>query len=215
LAFPFQAMATIRNLLFDLGNVIIDLDIPATENALRALLGPHMQSSFARNEQFGILRDYELGLLPEAEFFAGFRELAGSPVPDEVIRNAWNALLTGIPQPRLHMLETLRRDYQVFLLSNTNYTHLQWVYEYLERTYGITDFDTRFFDKPYYSHEIHLRKPDAEVYQYVLQDAGILGSETLFIDDNASNIEGAAECGLQVHHHSRGTIEDILPGLLS
>ena len=188
MGFLLQAMPEIRNLLFDLGNVIIDLDIPATETALRELLGGREMSSFSRNEQLGLFHEYELGNISEVIFFRQFRELTESSIPDSEIRRVWNAMLLDIPLPRLHMLQRLRADYQVYLLSNTNDTHLKWVYAFLKRRYGITDFDTRFFDKPYYSHLINLRKPDIAVYEFVLADACLRPAETLFIHDNSDNI---------------------------
>ncbi|MCB0707210.1 MAG: HAD family phosphatase [Saprospiraceae bacterium] len=207
-------MAHINNILFDLGNVIIDLDIPATENALKQLLGPDFKSSFTKNEQHGLFQDYELGLIPESEFIFGFQTLVGEAIDPAEIKRIWNALLVGIPRKRLDMLEQLRKDYGVFLLSNTNHTHLVWVYNYLEKTYGITDFDTRFFDKPYYSHLINLRKPNRDVYEFVLADSQLQASQTLFIDDNLANVEGARSCGMQAYHHTMGDIVDLMPSLL-
>ncbi|MBR9920413.1 MAG: HAD family phosphatase [Bacteroidetes bacterium] len=204
----------LKNIIFDLGNVIIDLDIPATENELRKLLGPAFKGSFQKNEQHGIFRDYELGLITEDQFIRGFREILGQNIPAKEIIRIWNALLAGITKERFELLENLRNDYRVFLLSNTNYTHIQWVYKYLKETWNITDWDNRFFDKPYYSHEINLRKPDREIYEYVLRDSNMNPSETLFIDDNKQNVLAAAELGIHILHHPEGEIADILPGYL-
>ena len=104
------------------------------------------------------------------------------------------------------MLSRLKEKYNVYLLSNTNKTHVDWVDGYLKTVYGfsIQDFDERFFHKSYYSHLIHLRKPNDNIYEFVLQNAGIRAEYTLFIDDNAHNIEGAKRIGLQTILHPVG-----------
>ena len=121
-------------------------------------------------------------------------------------------MLLGLPAHRLALLTELRQaGYGVYLLSNTNQTHLNWVREYLQREYDCTDFDTRYFDRVYYSHLLHRRKPDVATYTHVLQDAGIRAEDTLFIDDNAANVEGARAAGLQAHHHADGRdVEEVV-----
>ena len=195
-------MLPIRNLLFDLGNVLIDLDLARSDRLLRARLGERYTASFVANEQAGVFERYELGQISEAEFLGHLRPYGGT---DSELIAAWNAMLIGLPAHRLKMLEDLRAEgYGVYLLSNTNATHLDWVRAYLRRTYGITDFDGHYFDNAYYSHLIQRRKPDVATYEWVLQDAGIEAVTTLFIDDNLANVEGARAAGLRAHHHADG-----------
>ena len=122
-------------------------------------------------------------------------------------------MLLQIPVHRFTMLRRLKEKYNVFLLSNTNETHINWVDGYLRTVYNFTieDFDARYFHKSYYSHLINLRKPNTNIYDYVLQDAGLKAEETLFIDDNFHNIEGAKKVGLQTYLHPIGfEIADVL-----
>jgi glucose-1-phosphatase len=109
------------------------------------------------------------------------------------------------------MLERLAKKYTLYVLSNTNQTHIDWVHEDLKKNHHISEYEQRFFTKVYYSHEIHLRKPDVEIYEYVLQNANLNAAETLFIDDNYDNVQAAQSIGIQVIHHLLGNeIVDIL-----
>ena len=195
-------MPPIRHFLFDLGNVLIDLDLARSDRMLRALLGERYTASFVANEQAGVFEQYELGQISEADFLTHLRQYGGT---DSELIAAWNAMLIGLPTHRLDMLDELRaKGYGVYLLSNTNATHIDWVTDYLKRAHGITDFSGQYFDKAYYSHLIHRRKPDVATYEWVLQDAGIDAATTLFIDDNLANVEGARAAGLRAHHHADG-----------
>ena len=195
-------MPPVRHFLFDLGNVLIDLDLAASDRQLRALLGDRYTASFSTNEQRGLFERYELGQLDEAAFL---RQLDPTGEQHAALIEAWNAMLLGLPAHRLRLLDELReRGYGVYLLSNTNATHLMWVRTHLRRTYGIVDFDGRYFERAYYSHLMHRRKPDVATYEWVVADAGIPPAETLFIDDNPANVEGARAAGLRAHHHADG-----------
>ncbi len=207
-------MSKIKNIIFDLGNVLIDLDIPATERQLHELLGSNANASFVNNEQPGFFEDYELGLISEVEFVKSIQARAKDPVKYTDVIRIWNALLIGIPAHRFEMLEKLRKSHRVFLLSNTNYTHLAWIHAYLLNTHGIGDFEDRFFEKAFYSHLMHLRKPNYAIYKSVLSAGEMLPDETLFIDDNLSNVLGAAECGIHIHHHQQGDISEVITELL-
>ena len=138
--------------------------------------------------------------MSEQEFVDALRYHARTPATQQEIIDAWNAMLVGIPAHRFDFLRSLS-DYRLFLLSNTNATHLAWVEAHLqsEHAMSLTDFNI-FFEKAYYSHLIRLRKPGTEIYDFVLKDAELDPAETLFIDDNAENIEGAKAVGLQTIH---------------
>ncbi len=198
-------MKKIRNLVFDFGNVLLNLDMSATEKQMQALVGDAYNFSAERNAYPAFFEEYEVGKISEAEFFAGLQQMQ----PDKNLsagdlKAAWNAMLLDIPPARLEMLERLRKKYRVFLLSNTNKTHIDFVMNYLRRTHGITDWDSRFFDKVYYSHLVKMRKPGADIYNFVRADANLKAEETLFIDDNAANIETAAKLGWQTILHDDG-----------
>lgn len=194
----------IKNIIFDLGNVIIDLDLAKTDRELEYSLGQGYLERLKSIDKIDIFNRFEMGLCDEREFIETLQSVANQSVSYRRLVDAWNAMLLRTPLHRLEMLESLKTKYQIFLLSNTNETHLAWVMDDLEKMYGITDFDIRYFHKPYYSHLINLRKPNLDIYEYVLNDAGLKASETLFIDDNADNIEGAKKIGINTFHHKIG-----------
>jgi glucose-1-phosphatase len=197
----------IENIIFDLGNVIIDLDIDRTYQHLKHWLGEGYALKLKNiRPDDDIFIQFEIGKISEETFFETLRSTSDTPLSIRQLKEAWNAMLIQIPPQRFDMLLRLKSQYNVFLLSNTNSTHVDWVDGYLKTVYGfsIEDFDERYFHKSYYSHLIHLRKPDEAIYEYVLQDAGIKPQNTLFIDDNAQNIEGAKKVGLHTILHPIG-----------
>ena len=128
---------------------------------------------------------------------------------DEQIDQAWNSMLFDIPQERIELLRALKEKYNLFLLSNTNAIHIREVNSILLRDTSVDNLE-KLFNKIYYSYQIQLAKPSADFYSYVLQDAGILAEESIFIDDIADNIRGAKQLGIQtVHLQAPATILDI------
>lgn len=204
-------MSTIRNILFDLGNVIIDLDIPRTESALKKLLGAAADEVLGYFESRDLFAQYEIGKIKEETFLWAFQHAAKKSLDPLDLIKAWNAMLLGIPQQRLEMLEKLKEQYRLYLFSNTNETHLRWVRLYLRRNFNMYDFDERYFQKSYYSHLIGMRKPDVSAFEFILKDAGISGAETLFIDDMAENVAGAKKVGMKtIHLLNSADLENIL-----
>lgn len=211
---------SIRHLIFDLGNVIIDLDIPRTEQAFRALLGEHFARSYQQIQLERIFDRYEVGEMDEAAFLQQLQAAAHPFIADDqALIDAWNGMLLGIPPQRFQLLTDLReRGYGIYLFSNTNATHLRWVDTHLRAQHGmsIEEFDRRYFDKAYYSHLIRQRKPHTAAFRFVVEDAGLLVEESVFIDDNADNIAGARAIGLHTLHHAIGQeIAEVLPAWLN
>ncbi len=206
----------IKNIIFDLGNVLIDLDLERTDRELERVLGKNFKDKLRDRGSEKVFEAFELGQISEAKFLSILSRASEKPVTELEIIAAWNAMLIGFEPIRFMLIETLESlGYQMFVLSNTNQIHLRWVYQRLQYKHRIKDFDQRFFIKTYYSHLIHLRKPSIDIYKFVLSDANLLASETLFIDDNADNIRGAAAAGLQTFLHPIGVeIGTTLPPLL-
>lgn len=197
----------IKTIVFDLGNVIIDLDIERTWLSLQHHLGDGFAEKIKAIYPNGdIFIDYEVGLISEKTFFDTLQNAAEHPLSIRTLTEAWNAMLLTINPIRFKMLTDLKEKYTVFLLSNTNETHVNFVDGYLQTVYGfsIEAFNTRYFHRVYYSHLIHLRKPNRNIYDYVINDAQISPSETLFIDDNADNIKGVIEAGWHGYLHPIG-----------
>ena len=180
----------------------MDLDFQRTYDALsfwikNDLIYPQLPEHIKK-----LVWEFETGKMNTETFIWNIQHLCSDPKPqgyDVVL--AWNAMLLGWDDKKFEFLDQLRKKYKVFLLSNTNTLHLEWVGRDLKSKHGITDFETRFFDKTYYSYEIGLHKPDPAIYQYVLSDAGIKAEESVFIDDSMVNIQAAAALGIHVYHH--------------
>lgn len=185
-----------QNIIFDFGNVLFDLDLGATDREIRRLLGDHYAAAREKLLADDVFRLYEVGGLSTEEFVDALRRASGQRLSAEQVVAAWNSIFIGMPRERFDMLLRLRRHYPVFLLSNINDLHANWIDGYMGRAHGLTDFQSRYFDGVYYSHLIRLRKPDREIYEYVLADAELLPGQTVFIDDLEPNIQAAQELGI-------------------
>ena len=195
----------IKNIIFDLGDVILNIDIPKTVRAFAELSGrsdQHLHRVFTENELF---RKFETGSLSEEGFRNLVREILEMPdLADTDIDNAWNALLLDIPPARIGLLEKLADRYQLYLLSNTSSIHITKVNQILHTTSGIEDL-RHLFKKLYFSYEMGIMKPDPQIYLNVLEDAGIEAAQTLFLDDNQANIEAAGKLGINIIHVQKPT----------
>lgn len=189
----------VKNLIFDLGGVIIDLNVEKTKEAFALMSGKpisEVQEILANSSEFLL---YEKGLISDQEFRNSVRHLLKTDATDLEIDAAWNAMLGGIPGNRIELLKKLRNNYQLFLLSNTNNIHLVCFNEIVKSACGSSSLNP-YFDRAYFSHIVNMRKPDAEIYNLVLNDNNLLAHETLFLDDNTSNLEGASQLGIQTYH---------------
>jgi glucose-1-phosphatase len=190
---------SIKNIIFDFGGVIINLDYKATYGAFESLGVKDLESIISKSHQTGIFDDFEKGLISPNQFRKGMMEISKVPVSDTEFDWAWNQILLDIPQERLEKIVALKKDYNVFLLSNTNKIHYDYYLNDLQEINGFESFDT-IFQKAYFSHEINMRKPDAEIYEFVLNDSNLVPEESLFIDDTEINTKAASTLGIQIHH---------------
>lgn len=199
---------TFKNIIFDLGGVLLDLDFKRMNRQFYSLGIQDFEGYFTLKKQSGFFEDLELGLLTPAEFYERLRQESQIDLEDGVIEEAWNLLLKDFDKERMRYLERLSKKYNIFLFSNTNSIHAQcFEQKCLDQTGRSLE---SYFEKVFYSHGLHLRKPDKESFLEVLRLAGLQASETLFIDDNASNIAGAQESGLQtIHLQSPRTVLDL------
>ncbi len=192
----------IKNLIFDFGGILLDLDFGKCDNAFKRLFNIEFEKRDYTPQFYKIFDDYEQGFYSEDTYLYRLQTLANHAISERNIVDAWNGMLVQIPKHRLDFLVKLRQEYKVYLLSNTNFTHIQWVHKYLKSAYGIIDFETRFFDHVYYSYEVKMRKPNRDIYEHVLMDAGLHGHESLFIDDTMINIETAKSVGIHAAWHN-------------
>lgn len=187
---------SVKNLIFDLGGVILDLSVEATLNSFAKVSGMEKNESkrlFLASPGFEL---YEKGEYGDEEFRDFVRNVYKISASDEVLDACWNAMLLRIPKNKLELLETLKTRYNVYLLSNTNNIHLEYINNVLLPVSG-SNFLDDFFHRAYYSHRMKKRKPDAEIFEHVLSENNFLPHETLFLDDNAQNVEGASKLGIQ------------------
>lgn len=202
-------MQGIKNIIFDLGGVILNINYQLTNEAFTKLGVKNFNELYSQFHGSSLFNGLETGQVSTAEFLAEMHKHVPEAVTDEQLTAAWNAMLLDFPVQRLQLLQQLRQHYSLFLLSNTNAIHLEAFNKLLQESRGIPSLSS-FFDRAYYSHEMGQRKPDKAAYQMVLDENGLNAAETVFIDDLLPNVEGARAVGLQtVHLESPKTILDI------
>jgi epoxide hydrolase-like predicted phosphatase len=182
----------IKNIIFDFGGVILNLSVNATLRRFSELSGQPVDKVIETYHSRPEFLAYEKGLMTNDEFRASLKSIFGITTLDTELDKCWNLMLGDIPQERIQLLKDLRPKYKTFLLSNTNAIHVECFTAKVSLE--------PLFDKVYYSHLMKMRKPDAEIYEFVLNENGIKGEETIFLDDNEANLKGAASVGIQTFH---------------
>ena len=205
-----QIPTTIKNIIFDLGGVILDIDPERSVRAFESLglKGAILTGGWGYKHE--VFLNMEKGLISDEEFRDGVRSLLNKPVADEVIDQAWCAMLVDFPADRVELLKRLKSDFRLYLFSNTNHIHWKAFHSLFQKQHKFSL--SSLFERDYYSHELKNRKPALESFQAVIDQAGLNPSETLFIDDSKENIEGAQQVGLHAIHLSP---EKDLQGLFS
>ncbi len=190
----------IKNIIFDFGDIFINLDKQAPIKAFTDLgltLRPEIES---------INNKYEVGAISSKEFVASYKEWLPNCSEQQII-DAWNSILLDFPESRLNFLKDLARNtnYKLFLLSNTNDLHIDWIKSHVS---FYEDFKNQF-DVFYLSQEIGYRKPNNDIYEFVLNENNIAAHETLFIDDTTPNTITANQLGIHTWNLQPGK-EDII-----
>lgn len=190
-------MAVIKNILFDLGNVLFSIDYKKTTQAFEQLGYKQFDGMYSQYTANALFEAIETGNITNDDFYQHLQNV-NSHVNKAQIKEAWNSMLLHWRVNSVLHLAALGKKYNLYLLSNTNDIHLTAVNELLQSTLQMDNIDG-YFVKAYYSHKIHLRKPHAAVFEFVLNDAKILANETLFVDDSINNIETAQQLGFKTH----------------
>ncbi len=196
-------MGKIKHIIFDLGGVIINLDIPKTIAEFNKLSGRPFETIYTQLQQTPLFDDFDKGRISEKKFFDELKRLLEGPISDEQVLAAWNAMLLDFPLHRLELLNRLKKHYRLFLLSNTNETHVAELEKQLHAAHGYMNLEP-FFEKVYYSCRMNMRKPDREIFEFVLKENNLKPEETLFIDDSPQHIEGALQTGIKAHFLTKG-----------
>ncbi len=189
----------IRNIVLDLGGVILELDVNKSIELLKEL-GLHGEENLdIIFSKYPFFLKFETGRISPDEFIDALSTQLGDHKPKEKIIEAWNAMILGFQPDTLKLLSGLSKEYRMFLLSNTNALHEVYYNDILHMKHGITNL-TDIFEKVYYSHDVNMRKPDHEIFHHVLADSRLNASETLYIDDTEVHVKAAMEVGIQAFH---------------
>ena len=206
-------MKKIDNIIFDLGNVILDIDYQSTIKAFEKIGIENASILYSKSSQTKIFDQLETGKITKEDFILEIQKIIPKASKSEII-NAWNAIIKDLPESRIDILKNLKDKFSIFLLSNTNSIHINDIVKKIGR--GKYDEFYNLFDKVYYSHEVKLRKPDPNIFKLVINENNLKIKNTLFIDDSIQHINSAKKLGLQTYHlnNSIESLETIFPDII-
>ena len=192
----------IKNIIFDLGGVILDIDETVVYKELEKL--GIKTSELAHSKEFiEIMSKFDRGIYTAPTFRKKMKALIGQEkMTDQKFDSIWDAMLLDIPHERIEAIEKVKKHYKIFLMSNTNVIHYDLYVRDLQLRFGYNEFD-ELFNKSYFSFAEHLEKPDPRFFELILDHEGLLPEETLFIDDTVANIETAKSLGIKTYHIRR------------
>tara|TARA_B000000477_G_C6076508_1_gene221184 strand:+ start:27 stop:650 length:624 start_codon:yes stop_codon:yes gene_type:complete len=203
----------IDNIIFDLGNVILNIDYQSTIKAFEKIGIKNAEILYSKSSQTKIFDQLETGKITKEDFILEIQKIIPKASKSKII-NAWNAIIKDLPESRIDILKNLKDKFSIFLLSNTNSIHI----DYIVKKIGGGKYDEFYnlFDKVYYSHEVKLRKPDPNIFKLVINENNLKIKNTLFIDDSIQHINSAKKLGLQTYHlkNSLGSLETIFPDII-
>lgn len=189
-------MQKTKAIIFDLGGVILNIDYNLTRIAFENVGIKNFHEMYSQANADDLFMKLETGHISEEDFYNEVNQRAGLHLSHKEIKMAWNAMLLTFRENSLQFLDSLRSKYQLFLLSNTNHIHLDAFNKIYHSKKREKIFDA-FFDKAYYSCKVGLRKPDANIYEFVLNECQLDAATTLFIDDSTQNVDAAKALGMQ------------------
>src|ERR1700690_2577875 len=203
-------MQKIEAIIFDLGGVILNIDYNLTRNAFEKIGLKNFHNMYSQADADDLFSKLETGKISEQDFYNEFNKRTGLGLSSTQIESAWNAMLLTFREKSLNFLDALKPNYKLFLLSNTNHIHLNAFNKiYLEKKRD-KPFE-EYFDKAYYSCTVGLRKPNADIYEFVLKENELDAGRTLFVDDSAQNVETARALGMQTILLAPGEYIEDLP----
>jgi len=199
-----------KNVIFDLGGVILNIDFKQTALAFAKLGIGNFNEYYTLQSVTPLFEKLEIGAINPQNFYDEFRELVQMPsLTNEQIMHAWNALLLDFPPERIEWLKNVKSRYNIFLLSNTNEIHYNYFTQIYKQQIGNGALDDLFI-KAYYSYQMGLRKPSKEIFEAVMKNENLEAGETVFIDDSESNVLAAASVSMQtIHLPSPKTVLDL------
>lgn len=204
----------IKNIIFDLGGVLLNLNFNNTQQAFIDLGIKDFDRYYTKAKQTGIFDQYETGKVTEDVFCDDLRDLTGLDASDQQIIAAWNAMLLDFPMIRKQLLLNLKEQFNTSLLSNTNETHINAFNKIIAKDIQETSL-APLFHSHFFSNEIALRKPDVKTFEFVLTENDFKPQETLFLDDSIQHIEGAKKAGIHTLHITDTPVEVLFADFLT
>lgn len=186
----------IKNIIFDLGGVLLNIDYDLTLQAFQKLGIKNFNQFYSQAKQSAIFSLLETGKISADIFCNEIRIIGEISSPNNDIIDAWNSMLLDFPQERFDFLKTINKRYNSFLLSNTNSIHLEALNKLILEKNNVSNLNS-YFLATYYSHLVGLRKPHPEIFQHVIDDNNLNPESTLFIDDSVQHVNGAKSIGIQ------------------
>lgn len=194
--FPHSSENPVKNIIFDLGGVLFNIDYKLTINEFVRLGIKNFESVYSQLNQQHLFDRFEKGEITADEFRREINQIASLNLTSGEIDRAWNTMLLGLPDENIRFIERIGKEFRLFLLSNTNQIHTEKFHEMIRLENGLEHLDC-YFEKIYLSHLIGARKPEAKAYQIILEENNLKPAETLFIDDSPQHVEGAIKTGIQ------------------
>ena len=189
-------MKNIEAVIFDLGGVILNIDYNLTRAAFEKAGVHNFDEMYSQSNADDLFSKLETGTISEENFYEQIVKRTAIDISPDLIKKSWNAMLLTFREESLDFLEKIKDKYRLFLLSNTNHIHLKELKNIFNKKNRRNSFES-YFEKAYYSCDINLRKPDVEIFEWILKENNLAAEKTIFIDDSVQNIEAAKQAGLQ------------------
>ena len=197
-------MKSIKNIIFDLGGVILNIDYLIVVKSFRELGIDDFDQWYSQKNQGDIFDKLETGKITPEEFHVEVMKHSTKQLNAAEINTAWNSMLLDLPAERIKLLQEVQKQYRCFLLSNTNEIHIEAYSASIAKKFGSIDIFNQLFEKVYYSSRVGMRKPNREIFEFVLNENNLIPAETLFIDDSPQHIEGAKLTGIHTIYLTKG-----------
>ena len=190
-------MKKCKSIIFDLGAVILNINYQNTIDEFTKLGVKKAATLYSKIVQTDLFNQIETGMISSNQFLKALQKKTNNANIIQV-EQAWNAMLLDLPEERLQLIKKLKDNHNIYLLSNTNAIHINAFKEQLGDKKWLAFCE--LFDKIYLSHELGLRKPDIQIFEYILKEQKLKAEEVFFIDDSPQHIAGAKKLGIHSHH---------------
>ena len=205
-------MKKCKAIIFDLGAVILNINYQNTIDEFTKLGVNNAATFYSKKVQTNLFNQIETGMISSNEFLKALQKETKNANINQV-EKAWNAMLLDLPDERIQLIEKLKNNYSIYLLSNTNAIHIDAIKKQLGKRKWLAF--CKLFDKMYLSHELGLRKPDVKIFEYILNEQKLKAEEVFFIDDSPQHIASAKKTGIHCHHLlDDENITDLFPDII-